>query len=80
MFYTVLFSASVLFHDCQCINIVVIAIPDLREHYRLVLDIRLTNIGTLEAMDLRSHVIHIHFYERGRYVAHNRDVEYSPTH
>ena len=41
-----------LFHDCQCINIVVIAIPDLRERYRLVLDIRLTNIGTLEAMDL----------------------------
>ncbi len=25
---------------------------------------------------MRSCVIHIHFYERGRYVAHNRDVEY----
>ncbi len=23
---------------------------------------------------------HTYFYERGRYVAHNRDVEYSPTH
>ncbi len=25
-------------------------------------------------------VIHKDFYERGRYVAHNRDVRYSPTH
>ena len=25
-------------------------------------------------------VIHKDFYERGRYVAHNRDVGYSPTH
>ncbi len=29
---------------------------------------------------MRSRVIYIHFYERGRYVAHNRDVEYSPMH
>ena len=47
--FTVLFSASVLFHDCQCINIVVIAIPDLRERYRLALDIRLTL--TLETVE-----------------------------
>ncbi len=25
-------------------------------------------------------MIHKDFYERGRYVAHNRDVRYSPTH
>ncbi len=29
---------------------------------------------------LGNRVIHKDFYERGRYVAHNRDVRYSPTH
>ncbi len=29
---------------------------------------------------LGNRVIHKGFYERGRYVAHNRDVRYSPTH
>ena len=29
--------------------------------------------------DLGNRVIHKDFYERGRYVAHNRDVRYSPT-
>ena len=33
-----------------------------------------------ERKSMRSSVIHIHFYERGRCVAHNRDVEYSPMH
>ncbi len=29
---------------------------------------------------LGNRVMHKDFYERGRYVAHNRDVRYSPTH
>ncbi len=29
---------------------------------------------------LGNRVIHKDFYERGRYVAHNRDIRYSPTH
>ncbi len=29
---------------------------------------------------LGNRVIHKDFYERGRYVAYNRDVRYSPTH
>ncbi len=29
---------------------------------------------------IHSRVIHMNFYERGRYDAHNCDVRYSPTH
>ncbi len=29
---------------------------------------------------MQSRVIHMNFDERGRYVADNRDVRYSPTH
>ncbi len=34
----------------------------------------------LRKSGLGNRVIHKDFYERGRYVAHNRDVRYSPTH